>query len=68
MKRAHPEKTEDIAREAARVKAKAEDHAKRAKVQCLLCEYAATKAGNMTRHYTEVHGYDKELAESVGLV
>ncbi|CAB4055037.1 KRAB [Lepeophtheirus salmonis] len=31
-----------------------------AKVQCYLCSYSGSKRSNMPRHYTDVHGYDKD--------
>lgn len=42
------------------------DHARRARVQCLLCPYAGTRASNMPRHYEEVHGYDRSAAVAGG--
>ncbi len=46
-----------------RTKERRADLAKRAKVQCLLCPYAATRAGNMARHFVEVHSFDKDSGE-----
>ncbi len=63
LPRAHPERISEIAAEQQRLAEKRADHARRARVQCLLCTYAATKTSNLPRHYAEVHDYDKEKAE-----
>lgn len=49
MKRVHPERVDDIESEKERIKLRKEDHQLRAKIQCFLCPYAATKASNITR-------------------
>ncbi len=59
----HPEARDVIARVNEAAARKRADLSKRARVQCLLCSYAATRISNLARHYLEVHGYDKAAAE-----
>ncbi|TRY75606.1 hypothetical protein TCAL_12570, partial [Tigriopus californicus] len=66
IKQNHPEQKEEIARHENRLQKWKEDFKLRARVQCFLCQYSASKMSNLPRHYAEMHDYDKTLAEKNG--
>lgn len=63
IKQNHPDQKEEIARYELRLQKWKEDFRLRARVQCFLCQYSASKMSNLPRHYAEMHDYDKNLAE-----
>eukprot|EP00095_Tigriopus_kingsejongensis_P002958 snap_masked-scaffold243_size241480-processed-gene-1.11 protein:Tk02958 transcript:snap_masked-scaffold243_size241480-processed-gene-1.11-mRNA-1 annotation:"unnamed protein product" len=64
IKPCHPEQTVVIAEYEARIEKWRSDFDLRARVQCFLCPYSASKVSNLPRHYEEMHEYDKSLAEA----